>query len=342
LLYTDFDPETIDNFLQNPREQLQREPANRHPDGFATDFGRRDVPAISNLLKDLKQRRGARIAQAIERGNVREVHKLLSSRRVNSRYEGKTYLHIAATNGQLSVVKMLVEEKNAITRIKSELPLVGKRTPAQVAAYCGHKEVFEYLVQQGEQSPEEWQGVVSDMLKDTQEQALEYLTWQPRLNKDIIDSLCNNKMGLPYDLIEVNLSNNEDGTTLLHDAAYNPEMTQLLLQCGANPFALDRSGRTPFDAWSSLNPAVDGSKPLLKIFFDYYREDAAKMTLSGFPNGDIDLSQGFGAYTLPTGNLHWLSMPENCVSTSLYQITQLLNTTGRSLQREFHLSLLFR
>lgn len=153
---------------------------------------------------------------------------------VNTRdKDGNTPLHVAATQGRSSIVRLLLEQKDindAIANYQGKLPLDVARNP----------DIFQQLQLSRTLFVQDKVKQVQDLVRQGAYQALGEVLEEPRV-KTILDI---NSIELPSDPVTV-----QAGGTLLHEAARrrDTKLIQALLLHGADPFQRDRKGKLPQD-----------------------------------------------------------------------------------------------
>lgn len=202
-----------------------------------------DSRIVNAILRKDQSLRLAAVTAAIKNGSLDMVKSYISLPDINPH----GYIHIAAIAGKLDIVKWLVAN-GADTKAKHETNKRGQRqlSPAQVAAYYGHEETFDYLIDLDVQIPQEWQRLFHDMF------LFKFEAPQP----GVVQALCEQRAGYMAALVDANFPN-ELGQTALHNShtvnnKFSNAMLQQLLDCGASPFARDRAGKTPWDIISRL------------------------------------------------------------------------------------------
>ncbi|KAK8075047.1 Oxysterol-binding protein [Apiospora hydei] len=147
--------------------------------------------------------------------------------------DGNLPLHIAATQGRASVVRLLLEQKDindAITNNQGKLPLDVARNP----------DIFQMLQLSRTLFVQDKVKQVQDLVRSGAYDTLGEVLEEPRV-KTILDI---NSIELPSDPTTV-----QAGGTLLHEAARKKDvkLIQALLLHGADPFQRDRKGKLPQD-----------------------------------------------------------------------------------------------
>ncbi|KAK8122145.1 oxysterol-binding protein [Apiospora sp. TS-2023a] len=147
--------------------------------------------------------------------------------------DGNLPLHIAATQGRATVVRLLLEQKDindAIANNQGKLPLDVARNP----------DIFQMLQLSRTLFVQDKVKQVQDLVRSGAYDTLGEVLEEPRV-KTILDI---NSIELPSDPITL-----QAGGTLLHEAARNKDvkLIQALLLHGADPFQRDRKGKLPQD-----------------------------------------------------------------------------------------------
>lgn len=147
---------------------------------------------------------------------------------------GRTPLHVAAHNGDLSVVKELVEQGKASPEIKDQ----DGRTPLHLASFAGHSEVACYLVSGC--------GTCNARCDVADGKGLLPFHLAAMSNNVSLLSFLNKKVR------DVNEVVDAQGQTPLHSAAAAGALNSVkfLVEQGASIVA-DRSGKTPLDSASA-------------------------------------------------------------------------------------------
>ncbi|KAJ4293306.1 hypothetical protein N0V90_008588 [Kalmusia sp. IMI 367209] len=241
--------EDLDDFqilLKDPRASSTNgrpTPTFYLPEAIKERVAKEDHGIVNAILRKDESLRSAAVTAAIKSGSLDMVKSLISLPDIN-RYE---YMHIASIAGKLDIVKWLVAN-GASTKLKRETNKRGLReiSPAQAAAYYGQKEVLDYLIDLDLQNPQEWQSLFHDM----------FLYKFEAPHPGVVQVLCKRRARYMDALVDVNLPN-DLGKTVFHNAPkvnnkFSKTMLRQLLECGANPFARDRTGTTPWDIISRL------------------------------------------------------------------------------------------
>ncbi|KAI1337179.1 oxysterol-binding protein [Xylariaceae sp. FL0016] len=145
--------------------------------------------------------------------------------------DGNVPLHIAASQGRGSIVKLLLEQKDindAIANNQGKLPLDVARSP----------DIFQQLQLARTLFVQDKVKEVQDLVRRGQYDALGQILEEPRV-KTILDI---NSVELPCEPTTI-----QSGGTLLHEAARKKDtkLIQALLLHGADPFQRDRKGKLP-------------------------------------------------------------------------------------------------
>lgn len=165
---------------------------------------------------------------------------------VNARdKDGNTPLHIAAIQGRVQVVKLLLEQKDindAVANNAGRLPIDLARNP----------EIFQQLQLARSLFAESKVRQVQALITHDDFEALSQVLEEPRF-KTVLDI---NSTEFVSDPITV-----QAGGTLLHEAARrkNTKLIQVLLLHGADPFRRDRKGKLPQNVTSD-----EATKAMLK------------------------------------------------------------------------------
>ncbi|CAI8043204.1 Espin, partial [Geodia barretti] len=181
---------------------------------------------------------------AASSGNV-EVLKMIASK--NKKFltqetaDGTTPLYFAAQEGRLATLKYLHEKTKCDLSSRSN----DGRKPIHAACQCGHTHIVKYIVSQLSNH------VIFDTVPDGAT-TLHFAssTGQMKTAKWLIDS------DVAGTLVT---SKDNNGDTPAHDAADNGkiEMLKLLLESGADLYAVNSDGNTPYSlALSSQEPGV--------------------------------------------------------------------------------------
>lgn len=170
----------------------------------------------------------------------------LGSIDVNARdKDGNTALHLAATQGRTTVVKLLLEQKDindAVANNQGKLPLDVARNP----------EIFQLLQLSRSLFAEAKVQQVQDLIARGNYGALAGVLEEHRV-KTVLDINSPEFVSEPFTV--------QTGGTLLHEAARrrNTNLIQVLLLHGADPFRRDRKGKLPQSVTND-----DATKTILK------------------------------------------------------------------------------
>ncbi|KAI0019697.1 oxysterol-binding protein [Xylariomycetidae sp. FL0641] len=145
--------------------------------------------------------------------------------------DGNVPLHLAASQGRASIVRLLLEQKDindAVANNHGKLPLDVARSP----------EIFQQLQLARTLFVQDKVKQVQDLVRQGAYDELGHVLEEPRV-KTILDI---NSIELPCDPITV-----QTGGSLLHEAARkrDTKLIQALLLHGADPFQRDRKGKLP-------------------------------------------------------------------------------------------------
>ncbi|KAI1103193.1 oxysterol binding protein [Jackrogersella minutella] len=145
--------------------------------------------------------------------------------------DGNVPLHIAASQGRVPVVRLLLEQKDindAVANNQGKLPLDVARNP----------EIFQQLQLARTLFVQDKVKEVQDLVRTGAYDTLGHILEEPRV-KTILDI---NSIELPCDPVTV-----QAGGSLLHEAARKKDtkLIQALLLHGADPFQRDRKGKLP-------------------------------------------------------------------------------------------------
>jgi hypothetical protein len=148
--------------------------------------------------------------------------------------DGNTPLHIAASQGRTSIVKLLLEQKD----INDSIANNQGRFPLDLAR---NADIFQLLQLSRSLFAESKIRQVQELINQQDYKALEQVLEETRL-KTVLDI---NSTEFVLDPLTA-----QAGGTLLHEAARrkNTALIQILLLHGADPFRRDRKGKLPQDA----------------------------------------------------------------------------------------------
>ena len=148
--------------------------------------------------------------------------------------DGNTPLHIAASQGRTSIVKLLLEQKD----INDSIANNQGRLPLDLAR---NADIFQLLQLSRSLFAESKIRQVQELINQQDYKALEQVLEETRL-KTVLDI---NSTEFVLDPLTA-----QAGGTLLHEAARrkNTALIQILLLHGADPFRRDRKGKLPQDA----------------------------------------------------------------------------------------------
>lgn len=173
---------------------------------------------------------GAGLHDAVRQGDKSRVQTLLSGKVKINEPQGEdkdSPLHIAAANGDLDLVKLLVEKKANVTQSDRY-----GMTPLIVAAVNGHTAILQYLLQHGAK------------IDHKDQFGRDALAWCAISGRE--KALRTLLVHTPAPAVDV--ADHEGRTPLLHAAAGNhPNIITILLEKGADPKHKDKQGKTALD-----------------------------------------------------------------------------------------------
>ena len=204
----------------------------------AVVMGHKDVSALllaQNALVDEIDAAGRTPLSIAVTNTDHEMVELLLANKANAR--SGTSLHIAAASGNLSVVRLLMAHDAEVNAKDKD-----GRTPRQLAAYGGHKDVSEFLRLHG---GEDFVGEIGDAVRGA--------------NLEVVGTLLRDHPDLVF-------SQDNDGRTPLHMAASDGHegVAELLLSNKANVDARDQNGRTPLH-----EAAASGHQLVAKLLLEH-------------------------------------------------------------------------
>ncbi|KAK8061368.1 oxysterol-binding protein [Apiospora phragmitis] len=198
-----------------------------------------NTAAISKAIRETSENANRASISLCECGEYRTSggHNHSASRHTMRRgrcyRDGNLPLHIAATQGRASVVRLLLDQKDindAIANNQGKLPLDVARNP----------DIFQMLQLSRTLFVQDKVKQVQDLVRSGAYDTLGEVLEEPRV-KTILDI---NSIELPSDPMTM-----QAGGTLLHEAARKKDvkLIQALLLHGADPFQRDRKGKLPQD-----------------------------------------------------------------------------------------------